>query len=94
MENCVKPRGQRVAHPTLAYQTHAGGGSTTSDRLIPVSSKNKDEMFELSRGEYVNLQEIIKHGGDISKAQAQMSRSKDFNPNDFKKAVEGYNATR
>ena len=51
-------------------------------------------MFELSRGEYVNLQEIIKHGGDISKAQAQMSRSKDFNPNDFKKAVEGYNATR
>ncbi|STY88600.1 hypothetical protein [Moraxella bovis] len=76
------------------YQTHAGGSSTQSNRLIPISSNKMGEIFELSRGQYVNLQEIVKHGGDIAKARAEMSRRKDFKQSDFDRAVEVYNATK
>lgn len=72
------------------YQTHAGGSSTQSKRLIPISSNKMGETFELSRGQYVNLQEIVKHGGDIAKAR----RRKDFKQSDFDRAVEVYNATK
>lgn len=65
-----------------------------SDRLIPISSNAKGEIFELSRGEYINLQEIVRNGGDIAKSKAQMSRRKDLNQKDFNKAVEVYNETR
>ena len=76
------------------YQTHAGGSSTQSNRLIPISSNKMGEIFELSRGQYVNLQEIVKHGGDIAKARAEMSRRKDFKQSDFDRAVEVYNAAK
>ncbi|WP_227547729.1 HINT domain-containing protein [Moraxella catarrhalis] len=76
------------------YQKHAGGGVVESDRLIPISSNAKGEIFELSRGEYINLREIVRNGGDIAKSKAQMSRRKDFNQKDFNKAVEVYNETR
>lgn len=49
---------------------------------------------KLSRGEYINLQEIVRNGGDIAKSKSQMSRRKDFNQKDFNKAVEVYNETR
>ncbi|WP_227546287.1 hypothetical protein [Moraxella catarrhalis] len=76
------------------YQKHAGGGSVESDRLIPISSSKKGEIFELSRGQYINLQEIMRNNGNIVKAKSQMFRRKDFNQKDFDRAVEVYNETR
>ena len=51
-------------------------------------------MFRLSRGEYKNLQEIVRNKGDINQTRTNLSGRPRFNQNDFNRAVEVYNATR
>lgn len=65
------------------YQKHDGNDF----KLIPVSGNG---IYQADRATYKFLGDIIKHNGDINKVKGYASNARDFNANDFNKAVEIY----
>lgn len=56
---------QQIKVNGRTYQTHSGN----NNQLIPISSDKPNEIFQMSRGEYSNLKQIMRNKGNVNQTR-------------------------